>query len=224
MIRNRLKGLVRKIAVKALNMEFDTQTRPENNFAKDVEFDESKIPKVVDGSGDTPGPNHKTDIGRTWVSAQLSGGVAPFFIDIRPPSETVSGILPNAIIQTGDSIKNSLHILPKDKTERITIYDQTGDLGSDEIAQWLREQGWTMARKLRGGFAEWLEHDELLAQNQTISGAKYQIGDPIQVNTDHGYIHKVLTRQDIIEYEVWVKDKGIVGTFPENDLVQMQTH
>ena len=110
MIRNRIKGLVRKIAVKALNMEFDTQTRPENEFSKKVEFDEALIPKVVDGSGDTPGPNHKTDIGRTWVSAQLSGGVAPFFIDIRPPSETVSGILPNAIIQTGDAIKNNLNI------------------------------------------------------------------------------------------------------------------
>ena len=63
-------------------MEFDTEERKNfRSYNKDriqnteATFDESKIPKVVDGSGDTPGPNHKQDIGRTWVSAQMAGGL-----------------------------------------------------------------------------------------------------------------------------------------------------
>ena len=57
-------------------MEFDTEDRdPAARRRGDPsQFDPSKIPPLVDGDGDTPGPNHKTEIGRTWVSAQLAGG------------------------------------------------------------------------------------------------------------------------------------------------------
>ena len=107
MIRDKFKGILRKVAIKVLDMEFDTQDRPEQEPNQST-FDESKIPTVVDGSGDTPGPNHKENIGRTWVSAQLAGGVAPFLVDIRPPNEVVAGIIPSATIMSGTYIKEQL--------------------------------------------------------------------------------------------------------------------
>ena len=208
MIRNKLKGLIRKAAIKVLNMEFDTQDRKEQDHTS-TEYDESKIPKVVDGSGDTPGPNHKEDIGRTWVSAQLAGGVAPILIDIRPPNEVVAGMLPSALLMSGTYLKKNLEQLPE-KDLRITIYDQTGDLGSRELAQWLREQGWLLARRLQGGYAEWIEHDERTELPPKAPKAQYQIGDPILWREQHGYVHKVLTGQDKICYEIWVEGQGVL--------------
>ena len=98
MIRDRLKKRARQFAIKAFGMEFDTEARDPNagGRANPNDFDPTVIPKIVDGAGDTPGPNHKQDIGRTWVAAQLAGGVAPVFIDIRSPMEVATGVLPGA--------------------------------------------------------------------------------------------------------------------------------
>ena len=205
---SKMKGLLRKAAIKVLGMEFDTQDRAQADDAR-PEYDQSKIPKVVDGSGDTPGPNHKEDIGRTWVSAQLAGGVGPTLIDIRPPNEIVAGQIPTALLMSGDYLKTHLEQLPSKET-RITIYDQTGDLGSTELAQWLRQEGWLLARRLRGGYAEWIEQDEPTTLPAKHPEAKYQVGDPIIFNNQHGYVHKVLTSQDKICYEVWVEANGVL--------------
>ena len=217
MIRDKMRKLLRKAAVKVLNMEFDTQEREAQSFEKQS-FDPTKIPKVVQGSGDTPGPNHKEDIGRPWVSAQLSGSVGPFIVDIRPPNEVVAGILPTAKLMSGEYIKSHLDLLPP-KADRITIYDQTGDLGSAEIALWLREQGWTLARRLRGGYREWLEFNESVSLPEQHNGSKLQIGDSVSLKEDHGFIHKVLTSQGKISYEVWIEGRGIVGIFSEGELL-----
>jgi rhodanese-related sulfurtransferase len=161
MFRDRLKNRVRRIAIKAFGMEFDTEDRDPNagGRANPDDFDPSVIPKIVDGAGDTPGPNHKEDIGRTWVAAQLTGGVAPFFIDIRTELEMAGGILPGAHCLPAKSVEDNLSVLPP-KDKRVTVYDQTGDQGSIEVAEWLRSQGWGLARRLRGGYAEWIEHGE----------------------------------------------------------------
>lgn len=217
MIRDKFKGILRKVAIKVLDMEFDTQDRPEQDLNTSA-FDETKIPTVVDGSGDTPGPNHKENIGRTWVSAQLAGGVAPFLIDIRPPSEVVAGMIPTASLMTGTYVHNNLDQLPQ-KDQRITIYDQTGTLGSDELAQWLRKEGWVLARRLQGGYAEWLEYDEPIEQPISFPDAQKNIGDPVLINQTHGFIHKVLTSQDKICYEVWVEDQGVIGIYSEEDVL-----
>jgi len=217
MIRNKFKGILRKAAIKILNMEFDTQDRNPTEIP-DSDFDESKIPKVVDGSGDTPGPNHKEDIGRTWFSAQLAGSVPPFIIDIRPPNEIVAGKIPTSILMSGEYVKQNLDALPS-KEDRITIYDQTGNLGSEELARWLRDQGWGLARRLQGGYAEWLEHDEPIDIPKAVSGAKYNVGDPVSVNKIHGFIHKVLTGQELLCYEIWVEDQGVIGIFSEQEML-----
>ena len=188
MIRNRLKQKVRKLAIKAFGMEFDAEDRDPNagGRANPDDFDPSVIPKIVDGAGDTPGPNHKQDIGRTWVAAQLAGGVAPFFIDIRTPMEMVAGVLPGANRFPDQSIKDHLDTLPP-KDQRVTVYDQTGEQGSAELAAWLREQGWGYARRLRGGYAEWIEHGEATALPETSVKSKRKVGESQESGTvvDH---------------------------------------
>ena len=110
LIRKKIKSFARQTLIKIFNMDFDVEDRrsvkegaPPPSKTPQV-VDPSVIPKVVSGSGDTPGPNHKEDIGRTWCSAQIVGGVPPFFLDIRPPNEVVAGMLPNSILMTGEHI------------------------------------------------------------------------------------------------------------------------
>jgi rhodanese-related sulfurtransferase len=207
MIRDRLKKVARRAAIKMFNMEFDTEERDPNarGVVNPGDFDPTKIPKLVDGDGDTPGPNHRYDIGRTWVSAQLVGGVPPFFIDIRPPDVAAAGILPGALLMSGDSIKQHTDRLPADRNERVTIYDQTGEQGSSEIAAWLREQGWTMARRLQGGYAEWLEQGETISQLAPTEGARRQIGQPVKLTDGRtGHIHSAERVGDAFSYTVWI--------------------
>ena len=120
MIRDRLKKAARKAAIKVLKMDFDTQGGIPPSEGIPTPSMPSKIPTVVAGSGDTPGPNHKHDIGRTWTAAQVAGGAGNFFLDIRPPQEAVTGVLPGAIVMPGDLIKEHLDILPE-KTDRVTV-------------------------------------------------------------------------------------------------------
>ena len=182
------------MAIKAFGMEFDTEDRDPNagGRADPNDFDPSVIPKLVDGDGDTPGPNHKEDIGRTWVAAQLAGGVAPVFIDMRSPMEVTPGVLPGANRFPGDSIKDHLGILPP-KDKRVTVYDQTGEQGSIELAAWLREKGWPNARRLRGGYAEWIEHGEDIVSPQTSAESDLNVGESFQSETASGTVHDVDT-------------------------------
>ena len=180
MIRKKLKDRARKAAIKLLNMEFDAEHRdPAGRGVVDPSaFDPDKIPKVVDGDGDTPGPNHKTEVGRPWLAAQLAGGVSPVFVDVRPAPELAQGLLPGALCMPSTRIHQHLHRLPS-KDIRITVYDQTGAHNAAEIASWLREQGWEWARSLRGGFVEWIEHGESLTPAPTSLDGNIRIGDPV---------------------------------------------
>lgn len=203
MIRDRLKSVARKAAVKLLNMEFDVEDRDPRGKTVGVkgEIDESVIPRVVDGDGDTPGPKHREDIGRTWVAAQLVSGEAPFFLDIRPPAECVAGMLPGALLAPGDSIKQNLDRLPP-ATTRITVYDQTGALGSTELAAWLRDNGYTMARRLKGGYAEWIEHGEPIALPSPPPGSRFKVGDPVRLaDGREGHVQRILEGP---RFTIWV--------------------
>ena len=204
MFRKFTKKALRKVAVKALNMEFDVEARKEQDNSH-VEFDPDKIPKVVDGSGDTPGPNHKENIGRTWLAAQLSGGVQPCIIDIRSPIEVVSGMLPNAILSPGNSILSRLQLLPN-KDQRIVIYDQTGEQDSTNISNALREMGWNNARKLVGGYAEWLEFNESIQIPTANTNDKYKVGDSIIFDGKRKAYIVSTTENDI---ELWNLEDGI---------------
>lgn len=217
MIRDRLKKAARKAAIRLLNMEFDTEDRDPNARGNPdaSKFDPDKIPPLVDGDGDTPGPNHKEDIGRTWVAAQLAGGVAPVFVDLRPPQECIAGILPGAHVLPGDLVFDNLDLLP-DKQTRVTVYDQTGDLGSEDLARRLREAGWSMARRLRGGFAEWIEHDETIELPEVPVGARFRLGD--SVSLPDGRQAWILRIETGPSYTAWLSDGSTSGPHDEADL------
>ncbi len=221
MIRDRLKRVARRTAIKLLNMEFDTEDRdPAARKRGDPsKYDPSKIPPLVDGDGDTPGPNHKTEIGRTWVSAQLAGGVAPVFIDIRPPAEEVAGMLPGAILLPGELALERLDLLPADRAERITVYDQTGELGSEALAEKLRNAGFETARSLRGGYAEWLEFAEPVDAPEPLPGGKLKVGDPVRLTDGReGWVLRPLHIDGKVQVEVWFSDGSWTGPVGEDDL------
>ena len=221
MIRDRLKRVARRAAIKLLNMEFDTEDRDPNARRRGDPnaFDPSKIPPLVDGDGDTPGPNHKTEIGRTWVSAQLAGGVAPLFVDVRPPAEAVAGMLPGALLMPGELALQRLDLLPEDREQRLTIYDQTGELGADDIAEKLRQAGFPMARSLRGGYAEWLEYAEPVESPEPPSGATLKLGDPVRLQDGReGWVLRTITAGGAPAVEVWFADGTWFGPVGEDDL------
>ena len=72
----------------------------------------------------------------------------------------------------------------------MVVYDQTGDLGSREVAEELRKKGWLMARRLQGGFAEWIEYGEEV--QSPISAGTYTIGDPILYKSENYFIHRLI--------------------------------
>ncbi len=54
-----------------------------------------------------------------------------------------------------------LHLLPSAELDHnIVVYDQEGGDSADEVASLLRSRGWTSARRLVGGFAEWSAEGE----------------------------------------------------------------
>ena len=76
-------------------MEFDVEERDKRPPRSTPQaFDRSIIPNIVDGSGDTPGPNHKEKVGRTVVAAEILSGFSPFLIDIRPQMKSYRGCSP----------------------------------------------------------------------------------------------------------------------------------
>jgi rhodanese-related sulfurtransferase len=220
MIRDRLKSAARRAAVKIFNMEFDVQQHvgAGRDSADPSKYDPSIIPKVVDGSGDTPGPNHKEDIGRTWLAAQLVGGVSPMLVDMRPPYEWQAGVLPGALRLTGAQVGRNVALLP-DKAVRVTVYDQTGQQGSREMAEWLRGQGWTLARRLRGGFAEWMEHGEPMEKLPRIDAARVQVGDEAKLKDGRaGWVHGVEGGAGALRYALWFKGEDALEVVGEDAL------
>ncbi len=220
MIRDRLKKAARKAALKAFGMEKQAEDRvPRPKVDPGAEIDLSKIPKLVDGDGDTPGPNHKTRIGRTWVAAQMASGVSPILIDIRTPQEWTTGILPGALLLPGEQLKAQLDVLP-DKKLRVTVYDSDGGTGSDALADWLRGQGWGMARQLQGGWAEWLEHGEPTRQLTPVDAARAQVGEPVGLSGGRrGVVQAISVSGSTRTYTV-LADDGTVKTCGEDDLAE----
>lgn len=229
MIRQFLKKKIRKAAVQVFDMQFDVEDRDKRPaLSTPQSFDQSIIPTLVDGSGDTPGPNHKEKIGRTFISAEILSGVDSLLIDVRPPNEVVSGILPGALLLPQKSIQHCMDILP-DKTKRVVLYDQTGEFGSAEIAAWLREQGWTSARYLDGGFAEWIEQGEQTVLPTSILtpsalDEKWRLGD--EVNLIDGRRAFVLgTKQEgndlsTVHIELWNPEEDYIGWTKHTELLE----
>lgn len=198
MIRDRLKSVARKAAIKVFGMEFDAQELAPNDGntkrAGPQAVDPSVIPRVVDGSGDTPGPKHKFDIGRTWLASQVIAKVGIFVIDIRHPKEVVAGTLPGAVLLPRDLVKQRTELLPA-KDIRVTVLDQVGSDEATAVAEWLRGQGWELARRLVGGYAEWIEHAEPVEVPQAPAGGRFHLGSAVRVKGRDGWVQQLETER-----------------------------
>jgi len=220
MIRDRLKAAVRKAALRFFGMERDAEDSdgPPKAAPGEPKVDPNYIPPVVQGSGDTPGPNHRENIGRTWLAAQVASQAGPLLVDLRPPKEVVAGMLPGALLLPSEQIKDNLGLLPA-KSERIVIYDQIGGEDSTVIAAWLRDQGWGMARKLVGGYAEWIEYDEPIEVPQAPAGARWHIGFPVeQKNGLRGHIQSVHVEAGKARYRVLLDNGSLSPYLSEDEL------
>ena len=124
------------------------------------------VPPVQPGSGDTPGPNHKEDIGRPWAAAQLVSGTPPFFLDVRPAADHAASRIPGAVSAPGRTSLDRADLLP-DPEVRVVVYDADGGDLSVGVAAALREAGWSGARRLVGGFAEWRDRGEPVEEEAT---------------------------------------------------------
>ncbi len=221
MIRKKLRDAARKAALRAFKMEDDARARETHSTKGDsAPYNPDLIPKVVQGSGDTPGPNHRTRIGRTWVSAQLAGGVSPLLVDIRPPEEWSAGHLPGALLLPGHQIATDPSPLGPDKELRVTIYDATGGPLAEEVAASLRKAGFPFARSLQGGWAEWVEHGEPTHAPEEISQASHQLGDPVELTDGRrGRVQAISLVKGAAFYTLLLEEGGDrLERVPEEDL------
>jgi rhodanese-related sulfurtransferase len=219
MLRDRLKEVARKAALRAFGMEREAAPRAERP-AGSASFDPGVIPKIVDGSGDTPGPNHKEDLGRTWLAAQIASGVAPVLVDLRHPKECAGGMLPGAINLPGRQIEQALDRLV-DRERGIVVYDQLGRDEAIEVAAWLRGRGYTGARRLVGGYAEWIEHDEPVAAPQPPPGGRWHIGTEVERRSGgRGFVQEATIVGGVPRYTLLLEDGSVVPLVAEDDLVR----
>jgi rhodanese-related sulfurtransferase len=219
MIRDRLKGAAKKAALKFFGMEWEASEAPEDRartVPNPAAYDPSVIPKVVDGSGDTPGPKHKEDIGRTWLASQVASNVGPYLIDIRHPKECAAGLIQGAILLPGQQVRQRLDLLPS-KDTRVTVYDQVGSDEAVQLAAWLREQGWELARRLVGGYAEWIEHSEPIIVPTAPQGGRFAVGQ--QVERKAGGRYWVQAAATGPSYTLWAEDGSFLAGVREDELV-----
>lgn len=218
MIRDRIKGAVKKAGLKFFGMEWDASEAPEDHkrgVASPAAFDPSVIPRVVDGSGDTPGPKHKEDIGRTWLASQVASKVSPYLIDIRHPKECAAGVIEGAHVLPGEQIKKRLELLPA-KDQRVSVYDQVGGNDAVVLAAWLRDQGWELARRLQGGYAEWLEHSEPITVPSAPEGGRFVLGQEVERKVGGRYFVQASGPGPV--YTLWAEDGSFLVGVREDEL------
>lgn len=181
MIRDRLKKVVKAIGQRLFLPEERAslfRERVRGEIDPNADLDEF-VPALVDGDGDTPGPNHKTNIGRTWAAAQLLSEAGIIALDVRSPSEWAISHLPGALHIPAALVAENLDVLPPpDVVTWIAVYDATGAQESEAVAELLRGRGWARARRLVGGYAEWVEEGEELRSPETMT--PWQVGDPVR--------------------------------------------
>ena len=182
-------------------------------------FDRSIIPNIVDGSGDTPGPNHKEKVGRTVVAAEILIGIQSILDRYTSPKRDCIGDVAWSAHSSRRSIEQCLDVLPP-KEKRVAIYDQTGELGSPEVAAWLREQGWTWARYLDGGYAEWIEQGEQTVLPTAVAtpseaDKQWRLGDEVNLKDDRRALVLQTTDTDV---ELWSAEDGYLGWISQSDL------
>ncbi len=99
-------------------------------------IDVSKLPSTVDVA--------------TVKALQGRSDVVVF--DVREPSEYAAGHIPNVTLIPMGQVPNRLAEIPKDKTVIVTC--RSGNR-SGQVADFLRQQGWTNVHNMQGGILAW---------------------------------------------------------------------
>jgi hypothetical protein len=124
--------------------------------------------------------------------------------------------MPKALLLPGTQLKKRTDLLPP-KDHWIAVYDATMEQNAEELAGWLREHGWSRARVLVGGWAEWVEYDEPQVPCPTLDGAKH-LGDPVELLDGRrgtlqalhpGPVYDVLFGEEGSDYVLGVKEDGL---------------
>ena len=184
-------------------MEEQAKDRKEQEH-RDVAFDPKYIPKLVDGSGDTPGAKpQNTDRSNLGFGSACVGSIAfcrghssSRRVDCRPHHRR-----PTA---SGQQILENTKLLPE-ASNRVAVMDAEGGQLSDEIAAALWEKGWTLARQLAGGWAEWIEHAEPDEKPPQIASARYQVGSHVETKAgEKGVVQAVRVKGRGHSYDILV--------------------
>jgi rhodanese-related sulfurtransferase len=165
MAPSRVRSRLRRLASRVLRSGSPEPrpSAPTQPTAASGERELTGLPPLQPGRGETPGPNHKSDISQEWASAQLHSGVPPLFIDLRPTVEFSAGHIPGALSNPQASLDELEAKLPP-KSERIAVYDIDGEQGSEAFAATLRERGWAGTRRLVGGFEAWRASGDIIEE------------------------------------------------------------
>ena len=75
-----------------------------------------------------------------------------------------------------------------------------------ELAAWLRDNGWALARRLQGGYAEWIEHGEDIVTPQLSASGEGAVGDTHLAGGGEG---QLLDRKPDGSSWVWMADGSI---------------
>lgn len=82
----------------------------------------------------------------------LQGRPDVVIFDVREPEEYAAGHIPNVILIPMGQVPNRLAEIPKDKTVILTC--RSGNR-SGQVADYLRQQGWTNVHNMQGGILAW---------------------------------------------------------------------
>ena len=91
----------------------------------------------------------------------------------------MAGHIPGALLLPGDQIRGRPELLPG-PSDRISVYDATGEQGAFGVAEKLREQGFRVCRSLQSGWAGWIEHGEPVEKPEARAG--HNLGDSVETN------------------------------------------
>lgn len=98
-----------------------------------------------------PEPEDELEVEGAWVAARLDAGAALLCVDIREPHELRQGHGKGALLLPMNEVPKRLAELPRDRP--LVIYCAAG-ARSWGVTHYLREQGFSEAVSLAGGFAD----------------------------------------------------------------------
>ena len=102
--------------------------------------------------GDRTPDSRDDEITPTALATRLADGATPVLLDVREPYEWTIARLPEARLVPLDSLPDVIGTL--DPNEELVVYCHHG-MRSAAAVEWLREQGFGMARNLTGGIDRW---------------------------------------------------------------------